>query len=119
MTTSIFQEHIPKYDEFTSQLIWEEVERLNYIPESNVPMWHSDDDEEYGFLALELSNYCCTETCFVVFLFWNYAPESSGKTIVYLWIRIIKVLIYLNIVLISPYTMICPIIVYVLSLLLA
>ncbi|KAI3447393.1 hypothetical protein Pfo_004058 [Paulownia fortunei] len=31
------EEHIPEYDEITSKLIWEEVERLNYIPESGVP----------------------------------------------------------------------------------
>ncbi|KAK6145736.1 hypothetical protein DH2020_022556 [Rehmannia glutinosa] len=30
-------EHIPEYDEITSKLIWEEVERLNYMPESDVP----------------------------------------------------------------------------------
>ncbi|KAL0374770.1 UNVERIFIED_CONTAM: Cytokinin riboside 5'-monophosphate phosphoribohydrolase LOG7 [Sesamum radiatum] len=31
------EEHIPQYDEITSKLIWEEVERLNYMPESDVP----------------------------------------------------------------------------------
>ncbi|KAL0309438.1 UNVERIFIED_CONTAM: Cytokinin riboside 5'-monophosphate phosphoribohydrolase LOG7 [Sesamum radiatum] len=31
------EEHIPEYDEITSKLIWEEVERLNYMPESDVP----------------------------------------------------------------------------------
>ncbi|KAK6147320.1 hypothetical protein DH2020_018232 [Rehmannia glutinosa] len=30
-------EQIPEYDEITSKLIWEEVERLNYMPESDVP----------------------------------------------------------------------------------
>ncbi|KAL8517644.1 hypothetical protein ACS0TY_015761 [Phlomoides rotata] len=33
------EEHDPEYDEFTSKLIWEEVERLNYnMVDSNVPM---------------------------------------------------------------------------------
>ncbi|EYU18134.1 hypothetical protein ABFS82_10G063000 [Erythranthe guttata] len=32
------EEHIPEYDEITSKLNWEDVERLNYIPdESDVP----------------------------------------------------------------------------------
>ncbi|XP_073052498.1 cytokinin riboside 5'-monophosphate phosphoribohydrolase LOG7 [Primulina eburnea] len=31
------EEHIPECDEITSKLIWEEVERLNYVPESSVP----------------------------------------------------------------------------------
>ncbi|KAL3642764.1 Cytokinin riboside 5'-monophosphate phosphoribohydrolase log7 [Castilleja foliolosa] len=31
------EEHIPKYDDFTSNLKWEEVERINYMPESDVP----------------------------------------------------------------------------------
>ncbi|KAI5674426.1 hypothetical protein M9H77_14790 [Catharanthus roseus] len=32
------EEHVPEYDEMTSKLIWEEVERLNYVPESGVPI---------------------------------------------------------------------------------
>ncbi|KAL6507795.1 Cytokinin riboside 5'-monophosphate phosphoribohydrolase log7 [Orobanche gracilis] len=30
------EEHIPEYDDFTSKLIWEEVERLNYMPGTDV-----------------------------------------------------------------------------------
>ncbi|KAK4480881.1 hypothetical protein RD792_011756 [Penstemon davidsonii] len=30
------EEHIPETDEITSKLIWDEVERLNYVPESDV-----------------------------------------------------------------------------------
>ncbi|PSS01612.1 Cytokinin riboside 5'-monophosphate phosphoribohydrolase [Actinidia chinensis var. chinensis] len=31
------EEYVPEYDEATSKLVWEEVERLNYVPESGVP----------------------------------------------------------------------------------
>ncbi|KAK3025796.1 hypothetical protein RJ639_041469 [Escallonia herrerae] len=31
------EEYVPEYDEATSTLIWEEVERLSYVPESGVP----------------------------------------------------------------------------------
>ncbi|XP_057466813.1 cytokinin riboside 5'-monophosphate phosphoribohydrolase LOG7-like [Actinidia eriantha] len=31
------EEYVPEYDESTSKLVWEEVERLNYVPESGVP----------------------------------------------------------------------------------
>ncbi|KAG6693795.1 hypothetical protein I3842_09G019100 [Carya illinoinensis] len=30
------EEYVPEYDEITSKLVWEEVERLNYAPESGV-----------------------------------------------------------------------------------
>lgn len=30
-----FQEHVPECDEIISKLIWDDVERLNYMPESN------------------------------------------------------------------------------------
>ncbi|KAM7499938.1 hypothetical protein LguiA_024352 [Lonicera macranthoides] len=30
------EEYVPEHDEITSKLIWEEVERLNYVPESGV-----------------------------------------------------------------------------------
>lgn len=33
----VYQEYVPEYDEVTSKLIWEEVERLNYVPEVGVP----------------------------------------------------------------------------------
>ncbi|KAK9289939.1 hypothetical protein L1049_008101 [Liquidambar formosana] len=32
------EEYVPEYDEVTSKLIWEEVERLNFVPESGVAM---------------------------------------------------------------------------------
>ncbi|XP_062167333.1 cytokinin riboside 5'-monophosphate phosphoribohydrolase LOG7 isoform X1 [Alnus glutinosa] len=30
------EEYVPEYDEITSKLVWEEVDRLNYVPESGV-----------------------------------------------------------------------------------
>lgn len=30
------QEYEPEYDEITSKLVWEEVDRLNYVPGSGV-----------------------------------------------------------------------------------
>lgn len=31
-----YQEYVPEYDEITSKLVWDEVDRLNYVPESEV-----------------------------------------------------------------------------------
>ncbi|KAG5556461.1 hypothetical protein RHGRI_006909 [Rhododendron griersonianum] len=31
------EDYVPEYDEVTSKLVWEGVERLNYVPESGVP----------------------------------------------------------------------------------
>ncbi|XP_052175955.1 cytokinin riboside 5'-monophosphate phosphoribohydrolase LOG7 [Diospyros lotus] len=30
------EEHVPQYDEITSKLVWEEVDRLNYVPQSDL-----------------------------------------------------------------------------------
>ena len=32
----LYQEYVPEHDEITSKLVWEGVDRLNYVPESGV-----------------------------------------------------------------------------------
>lgn len=66
------QEYVPEYDEVTSKLVWEEVDRINYVSESGVATWEDARIMLVPFFALWSSVYIIRDQNFGSFCSWAW-----------------------------------------------
>lgn len=95
----LYQEYVPEHDEITSKLVWEGVDRLNYVPESGVATWYLFESESYqAFLSYANLVYTVIRFTkpykhasfggvFFFFFFWAYIQvwRESENTVTLLW----------------------------------